>query len=424
MRRIAIGTGACVLCLATQALADLLPSRPIVLWNERLVVSGEVTLTVGSLDRGYFNALDYSHDAFNLLTMTVSAELRAHERIAVVGEALSETALRSREFGPTDRHVFRPYAFYLRVQPLADRPFFVQAGRVPPVFGAFARAGYGAGNPLIGLPLAYHYPTALRPDTVPPSAAELRANRGEGWLVRYPAATSRTGVQGVPLLSARRWDTGIQARWGTAPVELSGAVTNGTLSKPLTADDNGGKQVSARVALRPSPAWVVGASVASGEFVSDSARAALPVVSRPETYRQRAWGIDVEYSRGHFLARGELIGSRWHTPFQSGEPAARLGAWAGWLEGRLKLTPRWSVASRVERLAFSHAFGGAGAMTSSSYGAGTGSDWDAPVTRVETGATYLLRRNLRAKASYQHNWRDGGRVRRDGLAAAQLAYWF
>ncbi len=94
MRRIAIGTGACVLCLATQALADLLPSRPIVLWNERLVVSGEVTLTVGSLDRGYFNALDYSHDAFNLLTMTVSAELRAHERIAVVGEALSETAQR------------------------------------------------------------------------------------------------------------------------------------------------------------------------------------------------------------------------------------------------------------------------------------------------------------------------------------------
>ena len=33
-----------------------------------------------SADDGYFNAIDYSHDAFNLLTLAVSAELRAHDR--------------------------------------------------------------------------------------------------------------------------------------------------------------------------------------------------------------------------------------------------------------------------------------------------------------------------------------------------------
>ena len=77
----------------------------------------------------------------------------------MLGQVVDEVGLRDREFGPTDRHVLRPYALYVRVQPLADRPLFVQAGRIPPVFGAFARQQYGAGNPLIGMPLAYHYPT-------------------------------------------------------------------------------------------------------------------------------------------------------------------------------------------------------------------------------------------------------------------------
>ena len=36
--------------------------------------------------------------------------------------------------------------------------------------------------------------------------------------------------------------------------------------------------------------------------------------------------------------------------------------------------------------------------------------WDAPVTRLETGAGYYIRRNLLAKGTYQHNWRDGGPV--------------
>ena len=46
----------------------------------------------------------------------------------------------------------RLYALYLRVRPLAGRAFDLQAGQIPPVFGAFPRAGYGADNPLIGDP--------------------------------------------------------------------------------------------------------------------------------------------------------------------------------------------------------------------------------------------------------------------------------
>jgi hypothetical protein len=70
------------------------------------------------------------------------------------------------------------------------------------------------------------------------------------------------------------------------------------------------------------------------------------------------------------------------------------------------------VAGRVDRLTFSRLQSGARSLT-----------WDAPVTRVEAGAGYYLRRNLLAKIAYQHNWRDGGLIRRRGLLAAQLHFW-
>ena len=44
--------------------------------------------------------------------------------------------------------------------------------------------------------------------------------------------------------------------------------------------------------------------------------------------------------------------------------------------------------------------------------------------RVEGAVGYLVRRNVRLKAGYQYNWRDGGRERSIGLAGAQLLYWF
>jgi hypothetical protein len=426
---------------AVPARADYLPARPISLWNDRLVVSGEVTLTTGLQDEGYFNAIDYSHDAFNLLTMSGSADFRIHDRVSVLGEVVDEIGLRAREFGTSDRHVIRAYALYVRVQPIAEHPFYVQAGRIPPVFGAFARQEYGSGNPLIGLPLAYHYPTVVRPDVVPPSVGEMVANRGEGWWVRYPRL-SLQGEQGVPLTSARRWDTGVQVRWGDGPVDVAVALTNGSLSKPLTVDDNGGKQVSARVGWRPSAALSLGASLAKGEFVSDEARGALPVSTQNRGYRQDALGIDAEVSGGHVVLRGEVVASRWFTPFVDGEPTRRLGAMAGWIEGRVKLSPRWSVAARAERLGFSNFQSGietpenpagmapygmdGGSTGSPTSDASTGPDlsWDAPVTRIEAGVGYLLQRNVKLKAAYQYDWRDGGRVRREGHFAVQALYWF
>jgi hypothetical protein len=46
------------------------------------------------------------------------------------------------------------------------------------------------------------------------------------------------------------------------------------------------------------------------------------------------------------------------------------------------------------------------------------------VTRVEVGAGYSPLRHVLLKASWQHNWRDGGRVRENDLVAGQVLLWF
>jgi hypothetical protein len=83
------------------------------------------------------------------------------------------------------------------------------------------------------------------------------------------------------------------------------------------------------------------------------------------------------------------------------------------VEGRYKIAPGFYVALRADRLDYSKVKGTAGLT-----------EWDAQTSRVETGVGYSLTRNVLVKGVWQMNVRDGGRVRKDGLFAAQVTYWF
>jgi hypothetical protein len=425
--------GVAMLMPAAAARADFLPSRPITFWNDRLVISGDATVTIGQADQGYFNSLDYYHDALNLARFGLSIELKANDRIAVLGQVIDQIALRSGsgadswsdETPPplwdpfdTNRHIVRPYALFVRVRPFLDKPITVQAGRIPPVFGAYVTQDYGASQSLISLPLAYHYPTTLRPDSVVRSSAALARWRGGGWRVRYRTGSDNWG-QGVPMISAMRWDTGVQVKVGDAgPIEVSGAVTNGTLSSPQFEDDNGGKQISGRVALRPATGLVLGVSGARGDFLSDRLIDTLPAEMADRSYTQQAFGADVEYSRGYWLLRSETIVSSWRMPALEAPYLDKpLRAWSTFLEGRYRLTPRLYVAARGEYLGFSKIQ--AGTEYNNQRVA-----WDGPVTRVEIGTGYSIQRNVRVKLAYQYDWRDAGSTRRLGAVATQIGYWF
>ncbi len=387
------------LCIAAIAQAQELPTGPLSFANGTVVIGADISISLTPQDDtegAWFNYTDYEHNALRLFRAGVTADVRVTDRISILTEIRSENG-----------DAVKPYALYARVRPWRSRSIDIQAGRIPPTFGAFARREYGAGNPLIGYPLAYQYLTAVRPDALPASSDDVLRMRARGWRPSYPIG-SLDIAPGMPLITAFRWDTGIQVRMGPEPLNASIAVTNGTTSDPRTRDNNGGKQVAGRIQWRPNAGLAVGGSAARGAYVSDAALANATLFSGTPRSAQTALGADAEYSRDHWMVRGELIWNQWQVPTLP----RTLDATSVFVEGRYKISPGLFVASRFDRLGFSN-------LVSASEGL----SWDAPVTRLETGAGYYIRRNLLAKGSYQHNWRNGGPIRTLGLFTMQLHFW-
>ena len=391
-----------VLCASSRASAQRLPSGPIVLGDGLLTVGGNLSATVGPDDPGFFNYTDYEDSTLRMLRLDLTASLRAGSHVSLLGEVRSQNA-----------RAPKAYALYLRIRPWTKRRFDLQIGRVPPTFGAFPRRSYEADNPLIGYPLAYQYLTSLRADAVPASADELLQMRGRGWLANYSVG-NLTPAPGVPLATVFRWDTGVQAHAANDFVELTAAITTGTLSNPLFRDDNAGRQVAGRVAVHPIAGLIVGASAAHGPFVSRQAARAAVGAEQDGAFAQTAWGGDVEYSRAYYVLRVETIFSQWTIP-SLGSPAVSgpLRAVATSVEGRYKIRPGFYVAARADRLGFNEIAGSRGPAT-----------WDATMRRIEAGGGYSIERNLLLKISAQVDARDGGRTRTSRLVAGQLVFWF
>jgi hypothetical protein len=197
-------------------------------------------------------------------------------------------------------------------------------------------------------------------------------------------------------------------------IDLTGAITTGTLSNPLVRDDNGGRQLAGRAAVRPLAGLVVGISAAHGPFVSRGAARAAVGNGQDEGFAQTAWGADIEYSRDYYVLRAEAVLSRWTLP-SIGSPSigGPLTAAAISVEGRYKIRPGLYVAARGDHLGFSEITGTLGPAR-----------WEAPTDRVEIGGGYSIERNLLLKISGQFNSRDGGRIRSARLMGGQLVFWF
>jgi hypothetical protein len=386
------------------AAAQTLRSTPLVAGDGRLVVGGDVALTMGERDEiGWFNYTDYERNALRLFRVSLSGEWRLPARVALLAEVRSENV--------EDVWIAAAYA---RLRPVRDWPLDVQVGRIPPTFGSFPRRVYGHDNPVIGYPLAYQYLTSLRPDALPATPDDLLRMRARGWQSSFPVG-SPTPAPGLPLASAFRWDTGVQVRIGGPRAELAAAVTSGSLSNPRVRDDNRGKQIAARGQVRPLFGLVLGGSVARGAWIGDDVLRLVPG-SEDERYTQRALGLDAEYSRDHWIVRAEMIRSAWRVPLLSPRRDEDLRALSTSIEGRYRLTPRLFVAGRADRLDFSE-IAGINPATAAV-------PWDAPVSRLELGGGWYFERNLVARMTWQRNWREGGLERERQFVSAQLAYWF
>jgi hypothetical protein len=400
MERVRIAV-AVLFVLSAQAVWAQLPTEPVSLGDGRVVVGADVTATFASSDPGFFNYTDYEYSALRNIRVGITAEVRATSRLQVLGEMRMDHG-----------EGLQPFALFVRFRPWPARRFDIQAGRIPPTFGAFGRSAYGTANLLIGTPLAYQYLTSLRPDALPETTADLLRMRGRGWLSNFPLGNTAAD-RGLPFINSFRWDTGIQAHGVSGLVEWTGSITTGSLSNPRVDDDNSGRQVAGRAVVRPTPSVALGASVARGAYLSQSLERVLDGRTVEEGVQQ-AFGLDAEYAYGRFLARGEALWSRWTLPLTlAGNDDESLGGTSLLVEGRYRVLPGIQVAARAERLGFERLDTAAGRAA-----------WDAPVRRFEIGAGYSVIRNVTIKASWQRNLRDGGRILDDSLWAGQIVYWF
>src|SRR3989304_226606 len=110
--------------------------------ESRFRYGGEVAANFAPMDPGYFNQTDYGDHSLRLFRLNLGLELRASEKFSLLTEIRSDNL-----------DAPRPYALYVRFRPWRERAFAVQAGRGPPVFGAFLRRRYAYDNPPIRYPL-------------------------------------------------------------------------------------------------------------------------------------------------------------------------------------------------------------------------------------------------------------------------------
>ncbi|MEO8681374.1 MAG: hypothetical protein ABI665_20155 [Vicinamibacterales bacterium] len=390
------------LAAARPALAQGLPSEPFSLAGGHVVVGAEATATIAPEDPGFFNYTDYGYSALRNFRFGVSAEVKASDRVQLLAEVRVDQG-----------DVFEPYGLYLRIRPWPKHRFDIQAGRIPPTFGAMTRSAYGSNNLLIGQPLAYQYLLSIRADAIPANVDELLRMRGRGWESSFSVGDPTPGP-GQPIVNTSRWDTGVQFHGVNGPVEWTGAVTVGSLSDPRVRENNDGRQFAGRVVVRPSAALNVGVSVSDSAWLDQSLDPALPAGRSIDGKRQRAVGGDAEFSSGPFLMRGEVIRSTWTVPAVSAPViGGPLVATSKLLEGRVKVVPGLYLALRGERLDFNTLTGTARSTS-----------WEAATWRIEGGAGFSITRNILLKGGWQRNRRDGGRVRQDSLVTAQVLYWF
>lgn len=384
------------------ASAQVLPEEPIALMGGHLVFGAEATATFAPTDPGFFNYTSYEFSALRNVRLGVSAEVRANHRVQVLGEVRFDQG-----------RLLEAYGLFVRVRPFATRRFDIQAGRIPPTFGAMSRTAYGSSNLLIGQPLAYQYLTSIRPDALPAAPDDLLRMRGRGWRSSFPVGNTVPGP-GLPIVNTSRWDTGVQAHGVTGIVDWTGSITAGSLSDPRFRDNNSGRQFAGRAVVRPAASVAVGASVSRGDWLNRALEDQVSGTGANARSRQAAIAGDIEYSAGPFVVRGEAIRSTWAMPqFGRLQLAAPLVAISSLIEGRYKIAPGLYVAMRGDRLDFSTLRGANGIA-----------EWEARTWRFETGVGYSLTRSILFKGAWQANRRDGGRVRKDSFFAGQVMYWF
>ena len=178
-------------------------------WGGNVDVSGLVDITHREGDkRSTINNNLAGDSPFNDLRVKLFVDAWPSSHFGVLTELLYD------ESGGT-LNVIRfdgAYAVFLGV----GTPYLnVKVGKIPSPFGSWAPRTYSDKNPLIGLPLMYHYFSSLRANQIPADSAELLAHRGQGQntsgFTGFKGGGSAQPFNGLPMIYDPCWDFGAEA---------------------------------------------------------------------------------------------------------------------------------------------------------------------------------------------------------------------
>ncbi|MCI0341268.1 MAG: hypothetical protein L0216_08975 [Planctomycetales bacterium] len=304
----------------------------------------------------------------------------------------------------------------------------LQAGMFATPFGNFIPRHDSTRNPLVRRPLPYDHRTTIRFDRV---AATARAF--STWK-RFPEdewGGERRGVtRGEPIFWQEVYALGAMAFGGAGPVEgrvaaMNSAPSGSAYSWPDWPAEDRAWSLHGRLGARIEFGTKVGASYAYGtwlpeRFMGRKTEQLLGVGGRSHAeFRQQAFGLDLEFARGHLEVFGEAIYTSWEEPI--GTPGAihaeTVATLAGYLEAKYKLVfldPSLFAAARFGRSWNDRIRIETGARVK----------WDRDQTRFELGIGWALGPETTLKAEYEWNVTHGGRDPKDNAWLAQLAVRF
>jgi hypothetical protein len=303
--------------------------------------------------------------------------------------------------------------YLLRYTPFADPRLNLQVGKFATVVGNWVPRHDSWNNPFINAPLPYENVTIVSDAAVAGDPDELLARRTvpdkkDAWL---------------PLVWGPSYATGAAAFGRIARFDYAVEVKNAALpSRPHEWDARhrawDDPTASARLGVRPAPAWAIGTSASAGSYLREGAATKLPPGKDVGEFREFLVGLDASYARHRLQLWGEFFAARFELPNRCGPRLCQAiddaDTIAYYLEARYKLTTELFAALRWNQQLFDDIEDSAGRARR----------WDRDIWRVDTALTYRFDRHLQAKLQYGYGRQTGGLQQGEQLVAAQVTVRF
>lgn len=361
------------------------------------------------------NEMRRGDSPFDNLKLTLYGDVLVHPRFAVLNQIILAPGSRS-----SIASFLRSYVRFTVVDS-REQSLSLEAGKIPTPFGGYGGRAHSDVNPLISVPLMYHYFTSIRPNQLPADNADLLAHRGQGIsssFTGFAGGGASSNFNGLPVIYDSCWDTGVRALGSIWRFEYSVAMTQGTLGGPSPngGDNNDGKQFTVHLDFVPNQSVVVGGSFGIGPYLTRDVAASLPAGKQVEDYDQVIWGANIEVSFGHVNLLAEAVHNTWTSPFvvDASGGLSDLTVLSAYAEGRIAVSPGLFVAARAETVRFGNIEDGSGSSV----------PWDDHVDRFEGGFGYFLTDRTIGKLLVQLVDKRGLGGFREAFPAAQLSVSF